>query len=546
MKKYIITAFAFATLLTGSITFTACEDIDDIHELSLDRLLSPTNLIGKVNSKVNITASWNAMDGAAAYTIEFYEEDPNCEGTPIVSETIEDTEFTKEGLNGETEYTIRVKSIAEGLSDSKWAVITRSTEVTEQIFKTIEDTDVNDKTVTVKWDVNATINGSKTAKEILLSWTDEKKKAQKKTVQISADEAAASQKVISELIPSTDYEIRIKNDEGKTLGVKTFTTKADLTKVTQVHSGDDLVAILDAAKEGDYIAIMDNAEYTIYADDNATKAYTLDKSLTISGYYSSSRPTIHGRFIIGEATIKSLQLSNIIFDGNNKVDNLLEIASANAQIDNLSINGCDIFNLKKHFIYNNKSGNIGTVTINNCIVDNVKNTDGDGIDIRGGKLKSITVSNSTFSNGFRTFLRCQTASVVTVSFTQCTFYNICTIDNSNNSGLFQLDKTTDTSELIVKQCLFHSIGLANPSNKGSGVWSKVGKMKATEIYADNYYYASPNLWNSDADKGSTHAKDHEKVATEANPQFADAENGNFTVGNEELAENGIGDPRWIK
>ena len=33
MKKYIITAFAFITLLTGSVTFTACEDIDDIKEL---------------------------------------------------------------------------------------------------------------------------------------------------------------------------------------------------------------------------------------------------------------------------------------------------------------------------------------------------------------------------------------------------------------------------------------------------------------------------------------------------------------------------------
>ena len=57
MKKYIITAIALATLLIGSVTFTACEDIDDIHELSLNRLLSPTNLIGKINSKVNITAS---------------------------------------------------------------------------------------------------------------------------------------------------------------------------------------------------------------------------------------------------------------------------------------------------------------------------------------------------------------------------------------------------------------------------------------------------------------------------------------------------------
>ena len=66
------------------------------------------------------------MDNATAYIIEFYKEDPNCEGTPVLSETIEGTEFTKEGLEGETEYTIRVKSIAEGLNDSKWSVISGS------------------------------------------------------------------------------------------------------------------------------------------------------------------------------------------------------------------------------------------------------------------------------------------------------------------------------------------------------------------------------------------------------------------------------------
>ena len=36
------------------------------------------------------------------------------------------------------------------------------------------------------------------------------------------------------------------------------------------------------------------------------------------------------------------------------------------------------------------------------------------------------------------------------------------------------------------------------------------------------------------------------IPTEANPQFIDAENGNFTVGNKELVGNEIGDPRWLK
>ena len=77
MKKYIITAFAFITLLTGSVTFTACEDIDDIKELNLDRLLSPTNLTARVRDKVNIELTWDEMDRAQSYVIEVFKEDPD-------------------------------------------------------------------------------------------------------------------------------------------------------------------------------------------------------------------------------------------------------------------------------------------------------------------------------------------------------------------------------------------------------------------------------------------------------------------------------------
>lgn len=531
MKKYIITVIALATLLIGSVTFTACEDIDDIHELSLNRLLSPTNLIGKINSKVNITASWDAMDNATAYIIEFYKEDPNCEGTPVLSETIEGTEFTKEGLEGETEYTIRVKSIAEGLNDSKWSVISRTTEVIEQILKTIEDTNVNDKTATIKWTAGEAVT------ELQLSWTDKDKKAQKATLKISEAEVAAGQKVLTDLIPSTAYEIRIKNDK-KTRGIRTFTTKADLTTVIQVHSGDDLTAILDNAKEGAYIAIMDNAEYTIYAPDDDAKTYTLNKSLTISGYYSSNRPTIKGCITIG-SSVKTLELSNVILNGEKKADGLLIMGKDPAEIETFKVNGCDISDYKNSVINNESKVNIGSITIQNSTISNIGR---DVIDIRGGKLKSIEVSACTFNNTARTFLRNNSSSIATISFTQCTFYKVCHLDNKDNNGLFLMDKTTDNSELIVKQCLFYNIGMEKlGDNKYVGTWTRSDKMKASETYADNYYYGSPNLWTN-----SKYAKDYSMVATEANPQFIDAENGNFTVGNKELVGNEIGDPRWLK
>lgn len=529
MKKYIITAFAFATLLTGSITFTACEDIDDVQELSLDRLLSPTNLIGKISNKVDITASWDAMDGATSYTIEFYKEDPNCEGTPIVSETIESNSYTKTGLEGETEYTIRVKSISEEQNESKWSTILRTTDITDQIFKDIVETDLTDRTATLHWTPGETVT------ELLISWVDENKKTKEVTLEVTSEEAAAGCKVVSELLPETTYEARLKNGK-KTRGLQTFTTLVDLSTVTVVSAGDNLLEVLDAASDGAQIVIL-TGEFDI--DD-----YALTKSLSISGYYQSQRPIIHGRFNIGDVIIKSLKLSNLTIENQFKQDNLLEIKNANGQIDELEINGCYISELKKHFIYNGAKGNMGNITIKNCIIDQIKDNAGDGIDIRGGELKSLTVTNSTFSNGFRTFLRCQANNdAFTVTFTNCTFYNICTIDNSNNSGIFQMDKTTSNSELTVKQCIFYGIGVANPTNKASGVWSKTGKMKATETYEKNYYYNSPNLWASGQ---STHESDHDKVATEGDPKFTNAEEGDFTISNSDMIGDNAGDVRWIK
>ena len=110
--------------MTGSVTFTACEDIDDIKELNLDRLLSPTNLTARVRDKVNIELTWDEMDRAQSYVIEVFKEDPDFTGTAISTLESEKATYTVTGLEGETSYSIRVKSVAEGITDSKWVSAT--------------------------------------------------------------------------------------------------------------------------------------------------------------------------------------------------------------------------------------------------------------------------------------------------------------------------------------------------------------------------------------------------------------------------------------
>ena len=190
--------------------------------------------------------------------------------------------------------------------------------------------------------------------------------------------------------------------------------------------------------------------------------------------------------------------------------------------------------MKKHILYNNKKGTFGTIVMNNTIVDGVANSEGDGFDLRGGALTSLTVTNSTFSNGIRSFVRCQVQGDLT--FRNCTFYNLCTIDHKDNTGLFRVEK--DGSTLTVTNCLFYGIGLESPTNANSGVWARADKLKAEETYSNNYYFNCPNLWTN------AHEAGHDRVATEADPGFVDAANGDFTITNEDMIYEEVGDPRW--
>ena len=214
MKKYIITAFAFITLLTGSVTFTACEDIDDIKELNLDRLLSPTNLTARVRDKVNIELTWDEMDRAQSYVIEVFKEDPDFTGTAISTLESEKATYTVTGLEGETSYSIRVKSVAEGITDSKWVSATRSTDA-EQILLEVAEEDLTASEVTLRWPAG------QVATEIIITPNDVA------AHRVTSDEIAAGAATIKNLKSETTYTATLKNGD-KTRGTMVFTTLINL------------------------------------------------------------------------------------------------------------------------------------------------------------------------------------------------------------------------------------------------------------------------------------------------------------------------------
>ena len=277
MKKYIITAFAFITLLTGSVTFTACEDIDDIKELNLDRLLSPTNLTARVRDKVNIELTWDEMDRAQSYVIEVFKEDPDFTGTAISTLESEKATYTVTGLEGETSYSIRVKSVAEGITDSKWVSATRSTDA-EQILLEVAEEDLTASEVTLRWPAG------QVATEIIITPNDVA------AHRVTSDEIAAGAATIKNLKSETTYTATLKNGD-KTRGTMVFTTLINLDGALPAYPGDNLATIIATAEANATIVLLpkDDNNSFIYTDESGT-AKTLEieltKDVTIKGLYA--------------------------------------------------------------------------------------------------------------------------------------------------------------------------------------------------------------------------------------------------------------------
>ena len=504
MKRNIIyTAFMIGLLTMGGTLITSCEDIEPVQELNLSRVLSPTDLSVRIRNQVNIEASWGVVDERTqSYTLELY-EGTSAEGTPVVQQSgITSTTYTiSSGTMGETTYLLRVKAVAEGVEDSKWAELTTTT-LAEQIFNSVASADIAALSVTLRWPAGE-------AADLITLTPAEGSAAPVVTYNITAEDVANGYAVIEGLTEQTEYTA-VMTLNGRTRGTITFKTAIDTGDMIQIAADADLAAALDAAEEGESFVLM-GTNYEL-------GSYAVTKSFSLTSLDPNSPAIVHGRFTVS-APVSSITLTNIVFNGQADTDNILELKSADANLGTLTIEGCEIRNMGKHIMYNNAKGAFGNIVINNCIIDGIDDGGGDGFDLRGGALQSLTVSNTTISNGVRTL-------------------NICTLDNSNNNGLFQMDKTDESSLLTVKNCLFYGIGTANPSATESGSWGRSSKFKASAAYSNNYYYNCPNLW------ASLYKDDHSAVATEADPGFADAANGDFTISNEDMIYYQVGDPRW--
>lgn len=522
MKKHILPVACMAALLMAGGVISSCSDIDPVHSLELSRVLSPTNLSVRVRNSVNLELSWDAMDKATSYTVEVYQGE-TAEGTPVFTQEgiNTDTYTVKAGLLGETVYYVQVKAVGEGIADSKWTGMKVTTDA-EQIFKAVDATEITHHSTVIRW-TDGMMTSADAGNKVIVTPVSDASAALEYTV--TSEDVNNGYVTIDGLTQDTQYQAVMKRGS-VTRGTVNFKTRIDTGDMIPIDEGANLVEELAKAKDGDAFVLL-GSSYTL------TEDFELTKSISLTSIDPTNKPTISGGRFIFSSEIASFSMSNIKVDVENNYGNFIE--AKGGSLGSLTLEGCEIKNTNNNMIYSNAAANFGTITVNNCIISNIGDG-GDGVfDIRKGTVASVTLTNSTITDVKRTFIRIEVATDFTM--TNCTLYNVATVDNANNRGLFSLAKG---KTLKVENCLFYGIGLATPTNVNSGVWGRSDKMKATATYANNYYFNCPNLW-SNLYKG-----DYSSVATELDPQFTDAANGDFTVQSQDLKDNQVGDPRWLK
>ena len=519
--KYIF--IGLITVLFLAIGVSGCESYNEglLDGIGNTREFSPIGLKAIIRNSTSVELNWTAKEDENAdhYVVEFSADDPQFK---TIYKTINVT--AKElpvlvALEGETTYSVRVKAVsAAGIADSNWSVTTATT-LSEQIFLPIKAEEIEAGSVTLRWTPNSNVT------QISFQPGDV-------THTITAEEKIAGVAIVTGLTPETNYTATLKNGT-KTRGTLTFTSGVDLTKGIVINPQDDLVAKVAQAPAGSRLLFMPGVYQT-------TGELIVNKTLIFRGVRPENKPKLTVKFTLANNpanTGETVNLSLIDLDLNGKTltGGAIAISSAQAMpLGDVLISACYVHDFPSQLMYGNAAARLKSFTVDNSIIKNVNNASGaDFIDFRTTYVASITLTKSTFDTcSSRDFIRLDAAAGFSgTGLTSNVLIDACTIYAPALPLASRILYVRFASNLLTVTNTLFSVGSAVYTN--STVTNAPG-------FSNNNNFNSPNLQLT----GNNNRPD--AAAATLNPQFTNAAAGDFTIGNQTLKDNAIGDPRWIK
>lgn len=150
MKNFTIKNI-FALMLLLSLAIVSCDDRDDeITSLDFDRVFSPTGMEARLSKVVELTLKWKDVKGAQSYIVELYKDSLKFEAQNLVyTAEVLNTEF-KYVLEGDMQYSARVKSVSDSIDDSKWNGIAFKTSV-NSLYLDPQIGDIGSTEIILRW-----------------------------------------------------------------------------------------------------------------------------------------------------------------------------------------------------------------------------------------------------------------------------------------------------------------------------------------------------------------------------------------------------------
>ena len=513
-RNNIYTIIFFLMTLIG---FSGCKDneLEEVTKLQVDRVFSSPGLTATIVNKTGVKLTWNAVPNATSYTIEVY-DNADFTGTPVKSIagiTVAQLPYTVTGLIGDTQYSIRVKGIAQGVADSKWVSTSAKTEP-EQIFQAVNQTKITATSVVLNW------TPGETATMITLNPGNI-------THTVTAAEIAAGEATVTGLDSEIAYTAQLLAGT-KVRGTAAFTTLYNFTGATLVSPSDNLATLIANAAPGTVFGLAPGT-YTVNSDIIASK------SITIRGTKPTDRPKIIGAaFKLRGAA--GLYLKDLILDGTGSVaaQTIVYDEALNNTYAALSVKDSEIKNYTKGILYINVKALVESITYSGNIIHDVSCSGAGFIDARTGFAKTFLFENNTVYNitedGSRDLFRMDgttnfagTTSVITIRTN--TFYNAMNRAASRYLYIRLASNQINFTKNIIAESLNYYTNQAATT---------------LTLVSGNNYYNAPNFTAST----TTAAKNDTGTFTTLNPGFTAAATGNFTISESTLKTNGIGDPRW--
>lgn len=527
--KYIIKGLITTLLLLFIVS--GCESYSEavIDDIGAARELSPISVTARIRKQTNIELDWTVSEFADHYVVEIAAENP--EFTSILKTiNVNASELPIQvALEGETTYSIRVKAVSNrAKEDSKWTVLTATT-LSEQLFLPVQPGDILSKQVTLRWVPNSSVT------EIVLKHSDDTKSV-KHT--LTAEEKVNGIAIIEGLTSLTTYTANLYNGISKR-GSRVIKTAIDITDGIAVTPADNLATVVANAPAG----------ATLILDGDFTSqviTLVLAKPVTIRGLKDFNKPKLRVTFniapnlddIINDINLIDLDLGSTA--SGSKVD--VVRYTANGNYGKLLISGCTIHDYDRTLIGAGTgiAARIPSIIIENSVMTNVGIAgSGSFIDFRAAFADEIILRQSTFNKcvpGGSAFIRADNnpgvfGNVTTdVLVENCTFYGVTNTVGASGAQIFyvRFDKNTTT----VRNSLFAET-IARFANQST---------TETPKFSKNNYHNTPNL--NFANPVLPLKADNSGTALD--PQFVSAVTGDFTVKNQTLIDNNIGDPRWIQ